>query len=191
MAVIATAAHSRRGSGHIHSARAIPARGGGHTKRIGWFIALTVVAAPARAQVQLPQPVGYVNDFANVIPADAEDRITRIIDEVRTKSGGEIVVVTLPSLEGRTRDEVALQIGREWRIGQKGQPGDPARNTGIVVLVVPKETSPDGSGHLKIETGLGTSTFITASEAGRIADNLIIPEFRAGDYGEGILHWDG
>ena len=98
---------------------------------------------------------------------------------MRVKSGGEIVVVTLTSLEGRTRDEVALQIGREWRIGQKGQPGDPARNTGIVVLVVPKETSPDGSGHLKIETGLGKldTVIFTSKRAGgdRVTRTWVAP----------------
>ena len=59
----------------------------------------TLAAAPAAAQVQIPRPTGYVNDFANVIPANDEAAITAVIDEVRTKSGGgEIVVVTLPSL---------------------------------------------------------------------------------------------
>src|SRR5690606_31779555 len=96
------------------------------------------------------------------------------------------VVVTLPSLEGRTRDEVALEIGRQWGVGRRGDPGDPARNTGIVVLVVPKETAPDGRGQLKIETGTGTTRFITAAEAGRVADAYMIPYFREGDYGMGI-----
>ena len=123
----------------------------------------------AQGQPGLPQPIGYVNDFANVIAPEQEAAIGRIIEEVRTKSGGEIVVVTMATLQGRTLDELALRIGREWRIGQKGEPGDSARNTGVVVLVIPRETSDDGRGHVKIETGLGTTTFITAAEAGRIA----------------------
>jgi uncharacterized protein len=149
------------------------------------LVALWPLAASAQ-QLQLPSPVGYVNDFANVITAERAAAIERVIEEVRQKSGGEIVVVTLPSLQGRTRDEVGLQIGREWRVGQSGQPGDAARNTGLIVLVVPRETSDDGRGHLKIETGLGTSTFITATEAGRIADLHMVPAFREGDYGLGI-----
>lgn len=148
--------------------------------------ALCCLPAAGAAQIQLPDPVGYVNDFADVIPAEDEARIQTIVDEVRAKSGGEIVVVTLPSLEGRTRDEVALQIGREWRIGQEGEAGDRARNTGAVVLVVPRETSPTGRGELKIELGDNTNTFITAAEAGRIRDDYMIPAFRAGDYGQGI-----
>lgn len=65
---------------------------------------------------QLPEPVGHVNDFADAISPEAEADILRVIDEVRQKSGGEIVVVTLRSLEGRPRDEVALELGAsgEW-----------------------------------------------------------------------------
>ena len=147
------------------------------------------LCAPASAQsVQLPAPVGYVNDFANVIPENVEASIRNVVDEVRAKSGGEIVVVTLPTLPGgRSRDEIALEIGRQWRIGPAGEAGDQARNTGAVVLVVPKETSEDGNGHLKIELGDRTNTFITATEAGRIRDQLMLPAFRNGDYGGGIL----
>jgi uncharacterized protein len=153
---------------------------------------LLLAAAPAapgalHAQEPLPQPTGYVNDFADVLSAEDEQAIDRVIQEVRAKSGGELVVVTLPSLLGRTRDELALELGRSWRVGQRGNPGDPARNTGLVFLVVPRETSPTGRGELRIETGLGTNTFITASEAGQIADEFVIPAFRQGEYGAGVL----
>src|SRR5690606_24965972 len=119
-------------------------------------------ATTGHAQLQIPAPTGYVNDFAGVLQADEIRRIEEVIDEVRAKSGGEIVVVTLPSLDGRPREEVALRIGREWEIGRRGDAGDPARNTGAVVLVVPSERE------WRIETGLGTMTFLTAAEAGRI-----------------------
>src|SRR5688572_9109993 len=118
---------------------------------------LCACAASAQAQLRLPAPVGYANDFANVLTPEQKQAIEQIAAEVRQKSGGEIVVVTLKSLEGRGRDEVALQVGREWGIGKKDQPGDMARNTGLVVLLVPDERE------LKIETGLGTNTFITAA----------------------------
>src|SRR5690606_40078525 len=100
--------------------------------RIQRLLPFLILCLPSalEAQLRLPAPVGYVNDFADVIPPDTERRIERISREVQSKSGGEIVVVTLRSLEGRTRDEVALQIGREWGIGRRGEPGDPARNTG-------------------------------------------------------------
>jgi len=93
------------------------------------LLAFTVAAIAATPQaLQIPAPVGYVNDFANVIPADKKATIERIIDDVRAKSGGEIVVVTLPDLGGRPVEEIGLRIGREWKVGTKGNPGDPARN---------------------------------------------------------------
>src|SRR5690606_20100755 len=165
-------------------------RGAVRSRAAAFALVLALVAAlprPVDAQSRLPRPVGWINDFANVIEPEHERQIQAVIDEVRAKSGGEIVVVTLPSLMGRTRDELALQIGREWGVGRRGEPGDPARNTGVVVLVVPEEASPDGRGHAKIETGLGASTFITAAEAGRILDRFMIPRFQQGDYGGGIL----
>ena len=145
------------------------------------LLSLLLLPFAAEAQVQLPEPVGYINDFADVIPPELEARIQRVIDEVRAKSGGgEIVVVTLPSLEGRPIEEVGLQIGREWRIGPAGEAGDRFRNTGAVVLVAPTER------RLRLELGTTTNTFITAAEAGRIRDGYMLPSFREGDFGTGI-----
>lgn len=140
----------------------------------------SLVPMPGMAQLRLPEPVGYVNDFADVISEADRARIQGVIDEVRAKSQGEIVVVTLPSLENRPASEVALQIGREWQIGAKGDLGDAARNSGVVVLVAPSERE------WRIETGLGTNTFITAAEAGRIGRDEMVPAFRNEQYGEGI-----
>lgn len=148
-------------------------------------LAATLLFAGApRAQqpLQIPEPTGYVNDFANVIDPQTEAAITRVADEVRLKAGGEIVVVTLPTLGGRSRDEVALQILRQWGVGRRSEGvGDSLANTGTLVMVVPSERQ------LKIELGYGTNTFITAGEAGRIRDQQMFPSFRQGDYGQGIL----
>src|SRR5688572_9053720 len=94
--------------------------------------------------LQLPAPTGYVNDLAGVLPADAEARIDRMVQAVRTASGGEIAVVTMSDLGGRDVSDVALEIGRQWGVGAKGSIGDPTRNAGAVVLIVPKETAADG-----------------------------------------------
>ncbi|HJU66239.1 MAG TPA: TPM domain-containing protein, partial [Gemmatimonadaceae bacterium] len=130
--------------------------------------------------IQLPAPTGYVNDFANVMPAESEARIARIIDDVRAKSGGEIVVVTLPDIGQRDVADVARTIGREWRVGQAGEPGDPARNTGVIILIVPKETNSDGMGRFRIETGYGAEGFLPDAVTGRIQDEAL-PMLRAQD----------
>ena len=109
-----------------------------------------LVAAPslyAQGQLAIPAPTGLVNDFAHVLNPETTARITRVAEDVRTKSRGEITVVTLPDIGQRAVADVALQIGREWKVGKIGNPGDPTRNAGAVILLVPKESSSDGHGH--------------------------------------------
>src|SRR5512146_1488355 len=135
--------------------------------------------------LQLPAPRGYINDFANVIPAGSQAGIERIIDDVKAKSGGEIVVVTLPDIGDRDPAQVTLQIGREWKIGKLGNPGDVTRNTGVVILVVPKETSSSGRGRCWVATGYGAEGFITDAMSGDMC-RAAIPFFMQRDYGSGI-----
>lgn len=130
-----------------------------------------VIAMPSSARSQqpaIPQPTGLVNDFAHVLDQPSIDLMTRIAEDVRTKSRGEIAVVTLPDLEGRDVSDIALRIGREWKVGKIGNPGDQTRNAGAVILVVPKETASDNRGRCWIATGQGTEGFITDATAGEI-----------------------
>src|SRR3979411_1651620 len=118
--------------------------------------------------IQIPPPTGLVNDFAHVLQPDAVQRMERIAEDVRAKSRGEMAIVTMPDIGTRDVQEVALQIGREWKLGKIGNPGDPTRNAGAVILLVPKETSGDGRGHCFIATGRGAEGFITDADAGDI-----------------------
>src|SRR6478672_10656433 len=108
-----------------------------------------------------------------------------IAADVRTKSRGEMTVVTLPDIGTRDVQEIALQIGREWKIGKSGNPGDPTRNAGAVILLVPKETSTDGHGHCFIATGRGAEGFITDAMSGTICREAT-PAFAARDYDTGL-----
>lgn len=139
----------------------------------------------AALQLQLPAPTGMVNDLAGVLPAATAARLERLVTAVRAKSGGEIAVVTLRDLGGREAGDVALQIGREWKIGANADIGDKRRNAGVVLLVVPKETSADGRGRMYIATGQGTEGFINDAVAGDIRREAM-PLLRAGDYASAI-----
>jgi uncharacterized protein len=135
--------------------------------------------------VQIPPPTGLVNDFANVLSPESAARIERIAQDVRDKSKGEIAVVTLPDLGGRDPSELALRIGREWKVGNLANIGDRTRNAGAVILLVPKETSRDGRGYCRVETGQGAEGFITDATAGEICREAT-PAFQRRDYGAGL-----
>lgn len=125
-------------------------------------------SAGAQKPLAIPPPTGVVNDFARLLDQATFDKITRIAEDVRTKSRGEIAVVTLSDIGDREAADVALQIGRQWKVGKIGNPGDPTRNAGAVILLVPKETNSDGRGRCYIATGQGTEGFITDATAGDI-----------------------
>src|SRR5690349_18531881 len=137
-------------------------------------------------QPVIPPPTGLVNDFAHVLSQSSADVMTRIAQDVRTKSRGEIAIVTPPDLAGRDVSDIALRIGREWKVGKIGNPGDATRNAGAVILVVPKETSSDGHGHCWVATGQGTEGFITDATAAEICREAT-PGFIDRDYSGAML----
>ncbi len=139
----------------------------------------------AALQLQIPAPTGMVNDFAGVLPAATAARLERLATAVRAKSGGEIAVVTLRDLGGRDAADVALEIGRTWKIGSNAAIGNRARNAGVVLLVVPKETSADGRGHIFIATGQGAEGFLTDAITGDIRREAL-PFLRSADYASAI-----
>lgn len=131
------------------------------------------------------RPTGFVSDFANVIPSDLEARMTRLIEIVQAGSRGEIAVVTLPDIGARDAGDIALEIGRAWGVGAKANIGDRARNAGIVVLLIPKETASDGSGQIFIAVGNGAEGFIPDAVAGDIRREAT-PLLARGAYGDGL-----
>lgn len=133
----------------------------------------------------IPRPAGLVNDFAGVIPVDRAAAITDLAEAVRRSSPGEIAVVTLPDIGDRDPAEIGLRIGREWGVGRAGSPGDFERNAGVVVLVIPKETSSTGSGMCRVEVGRGAEGFITDATAAEMCREAI-PAFAQRDYGAGL-----
>src|SRR6185369_8652747 len=97
-------------------------------------IALVLAVVPAAAQgFELPPPTGFVNDFAGVVDAASRERMETMARNFRDRTQIEIAVVTVSSLQGRAKEDVGLQIGREWGIG-----GGQEKN-GLVILLAPEE----------------------------------------------------
>jgi uncharacterized protein len=156
--------------------------------------ALLAVILAAAQQIEIPPPPrGYgtsaaeiVVDAAGVLDPAAVERINRIAFELRARTGGEIAVVTMPDLRGRDVGDVALRIGREWGVGAAAAAGDPSKNAGVVVLLVPKETASDNQGRISIQTGRGVEGFITDGVAGDIR-RAATPLFIQRDYSGGLV----
>lgn len=123
-----------------------------------------------------PRPVGYVNDFAHVLSDNSVAKLNGIIKELQAKTGTEVVVVTLKSLDGYPIEDVGLTIGRQWKIGQKG------KDNGVIILTAIDDRK------LRIEVGYGIEGYLTDAHAGIIRDEYMIPYFKKGDYQSGIIY---
>ncbi len=149
------------------------------------FASALFALALATQAPQYPAPTGFVSDFADVISADDEARMTRLLEAVRAGSQGEIAIVTLRDLAGRDVADVALALGRQWGVGARADIGERARNAGVVVLLVPRSTSGDGRGYIAIQVGQGAEGFITDATSGEIRREAT-PLLQQGAYGPAL-----
>src|SRR6266513_1810714 len=136
-------------------------------------------------QIAVPPPGGYVNDFAGVLDAASIQHMEAVSAEVREKTRGEIAVVTLADIGDRSASDVALQIGRQWGVGAKGDAGDRAKNAGVLVLLVPRKNHRPGTGDVFISVGRGAEGFLTDARAGRIREAML-PALGTEEYGKGL-----
>ena len=134
-----------------------------------------------------PQPVGYVNDFASVIDAESAAKMEDLIARLRAATGAEVAVVTLRSIGEQDPAEVALAIGRKWKVGGKAEIGDPRRNAGIVILLVPRQNGRPGTGQIRVEVGQGLEGIIPDAAAGRIRREVMGPDLEREAYGPALL----
>lgn len=117
----------------------------------------------------------WVSDMAGVIDAGTERQINALVNSLEQKTGAEIAVVTIRRSEGRTPKEFATELLNRWKIGKKGE------ENGVVVLLVMDVR------RIEVETGYGIEATLTDGRVGEILDREVIPKFKQGDYGGGLL----
>jgi uncharacterized protein len=145
-------------------------------KATALLVALQLTGAALSAQTRgvdtlFPaRPVGYINDFAGLMTPSSEVALESLVQRLKAATGAEVVAVTLPSIGEREAPEVALAIGRSWGVGEKADPGNPRRNAGLVLLVVPRQNHQPGTGHVRIEVGNGLEGIVTDASTVGIQD---------------------
>jgi len=145
---------------------------------IVFFVVLSSLILTPQAllsQNKFPQPVGHVNDFANVIPAATERKIAAICLEVKQKTGAEIALATVETVGNEYYTEYANKLFEAWGIGGQG------KDNGVLLFQTVQERK------FRIEVGYGLEGIIPDGLAGEIRDRYIFPFFKKGDYGNGLL----
>ena len=116
----------------------------------------------------------FVNDYAEVLSEDTKKYIMQTNQELEQKTGAQIVVVTVTSLDGQDLESYATELFRKFGIG------DSKKNNGVLLLCS------TGDRKFRIEVGYGLEGALTDGKTGRIQDEYIIPYLKDDNYDEGI-----
>ncbi|MEJ2111565.1 MAG: TPM domain-containing protein [Acidobacteriota bacterium] len=136
---------------------------------------ILVVPCLASAQDRLPKPTGWVNDFANVIPASQEQQIAAVSAELNSKTGAELAVVTVSDLNNMPVESYANTLFKEWGIGKKGE------DNGVLVLLAVSDRK------IWVEVGYGLEPILPDGKVGGILDQYAMPFLSENDFGNGLF----
>jgi uncharacterized protein len=176
----------RRGQPHApppppSCGRDLPQRGRIYSGSEFWRLALTLLAlawlvclAPLAKAQSFPPLTGRVVDAAHVLPADIAARLDQKLAALETQSQRQLVVATIPDLQGYDISDFGYRLGRAWGIGNK------QRNDGIILIVAPKERQ------VRVEVGYGLEPIVTDGLSALIIQDTMLPKFKAGDMPGGI-----
>ncbi|MFC7379920.1 TPM domain-containing protein [Brevundimonas sp. GCM10030266] len=140
------------------------------------FAALWLATAPALAQSapHFPPLTGRVVDQADLLSPATEAALTSKLAALEQTTTDQVVVATVPDLQGREIEEYGYQLGRAWGIGQSG------KNNGVVLLIARDER------RVRIEVGYGLEPVLTDALSALIIHDEILPALRDGDFDRGV-----
>jgi uncharacterized protein len=122
----------------------------------------------------IPYLSGRVNDYARILSDDARKSLGEELKAHEERTTNQVVILTIPSLEGDDIEDYSNQVFNEWKLGQKD------KDNGILIVVVP------GEKRMRIEVGYGLEGTVPDLLASRIISNIMTPKFRTGDFDGGI-----
>ncbi|HEY4982598.1 MAG TPA: TPM domain-containing protein [Pseudolabrys sp.] len=137
------------------------------------IVALVWMALAVYA-VNFPALTGRIVDQANIIPAATRSTIEPKLADLEARSGIQLVVATIATLEGQEIEPYANELFRSWKLGEK------TKNNGVLLLVAPNEH------RVRVEVGYGLEGTLTDALTKVIITNAITPRFKTGDFGGGI-----
>ena len=106
----------------------------------------------------------------------AKSQLDEFLLDEEKKTSNQIVVLTVPSLDGD--DDRRLRRSTCSKPGKLGQKG---KDNGVLVVAAIKDRK------MRIEVGYGLEGVLTDALSSQIIRNEIAPQFKAGDYGGGLL----
>jgi uncharacterized protein len=138
-----------------------------------WVCAVGV-ALPAQAALTFPALTGQVVDTADMLDAASEEHLSQMLKAHQQLTTEQVVVVTVPNLQGTSIEDYGYQLGRHWGIGQKD------KDNGALLIVAKDDRK------VRLEVGYGLEERLTDAQSSVIINQIITPAFKQGDFVGGI-----
>ncbi len=145
-------------------------------KKIIFILLLLFFAWPAHAYYDLGQPLGFVNDYGDMMSRSEEELLENKLLDFERKSSNEIVIVTIPNLKGDTIENFAVKLFNDWRIGKE------KNDNGVLILVSRDDKQ------MRIEVGYGLEGALTDAQSYWIINDILKVDFQKGNYYTGFDH---
>ncbi|HLZ73938.1 TPM domain-containing protein [Phenylobacterium sp.] len=155
------------------NARSLLRRGGGLLAAVLAVFAFATVAFAA--DLKFPPLTGRVVDNAHMLSPATAEKLTNELAALEQQTGHQIVVATVPDLQGHEIEDYGYQLGRTWLLGRKGV------NDGAILLVAPSEHK------VRIEVGYGLEPVLTDAMTSVILNSKVLPQFKAGHMEQGVI----
>jgi uncharacterized protein len=134
---------------------------------LAMLVALLLGLAPAAAETTYPKFTGLVVDAANVLSPATKADLTAKLEALQKDTKRQLVVATIPDLQGLELPEYGVGLGRAWGVGLKDA------NNGAILFIAPNE--PKGHRGPRLEVGYGLEPFLTDAFSGVMIRTRMIP----------------
>ncbi len=138
------------------------------------ILVLLLCSATSALTMEVPPLSGRINDYASMLSAQTATALEQKLATFERETSNQVVVLTVPTLQGETIEGLAIRVGDAWQIGQKD------KGNGVILLLARQERK------IRIEVGTGLQGVLPDITAAQIIRNVIAPRLKAGNYDAGI-----
>lgn len=117
----------------------------------------------------------WVSDPNSVLSLNDKGKLNQLINEIETTSSAEIAIVILPSIGTEVPKMFAIELFEKWKIGKA------TKDNGLLILTIMDQR------RTEFETGYGLEAILTDAICYRIASQELVPHFKKGNFGEGLI----
>jgi len=139
------------------------------------FLLFFITNVTAESTVYSPTTQFFVNDFANILSDKTEQEIFNIGRTIQEKTTAQLVIVTVPNMNGDYIESYANKLFNRWGIGTK------EKDNGVLLIISKDERK------IRIEVGYGLEGVLNDAKTGRILDKYAVPPLKVDNYDQAII----